>query len=62
MSRIVIALLLWLVAIATAHAQWRRLPGQPSGDPLPAFVSEVVAGMDLDNLPVLAAVVRVHRL
>ena len=58
MSRIVIALLLWLVAIATAHAQWRRLPGHPPGDP----VAEFVSSLELDQLHMVAALVRAHRL
>jgi len=57
-SRIVIALLLWLVAMATAHAHWRQLPGQPAGDPLAGFVSIV----DLDQLKGVAAIARPHRL
>ena len=58
MSRIAIALLLWLVAMATAHAHWRQLPGQPPGDPLSDFVSIV----DLDRLHVVQILGRAHRL
>ena len=62
MYRIVIALLLWLVAIATAHAQWRQLPGQVPGDSLLTLATKLDLGLDLGPLPVVAMLVRTPRL
>ena len=58
MSRVVIAVLLWFVAMATAHSQWRQLPGHPGDDAQAGFVTLV----DLEHLQVLQALARVHRL
>jgi hypothetical protein len=57
-SRIVIALLLWSVAMATAHAQWRQMPGQPDSD----LLADCASIVDVHRLPMLAVLARPHRL